>query len=307
MIISKRQDDISMYNDAFSKLHPITFFGYFILLTAAGAFTLHPVIVALSFCGAVCFSVKLSGVRVLRKSVFLIIPALIAVAVNALFNHRGVTVLAELPSGNSLTLEAVLYGCASAGIVCSLMTWLYCFCRLYSSDKLLCLTGKIFPSLTIVISMTIRFIPLFVLRFGEIKDAQVQLGHSISRGSIRQRFRSLARIFSVLMTRSLEASVATADSMKSRGYGLSGRTSGDLFRFCVKDTVFCLIMTVLGGIIITGEIMCFNDYRYYPSFWLDSLDIKGIIVFLCFAGLCLLPTVYDVLEERKWRSSVSEL
>lgn len=296
-----------MYKDAFSRLHPITFFGYFILLSAAGVFTMHPIVIALSLFGAACFAVKLSGLRVMRKSVFLIIPALVAVSFNALFNHRGVTVLAELPSGNPLTLEALIYGIASAGMVCSLMIWLYCFGKLYSSDRLLCLTGRAFPALTIVLSMTIRFVPLFVLRFREIKDAQVQLGYSVSKGDLRHRMKSLARIFSVLISRSLESSVITADSMKSRGYGLAGRTSCDMYRFRIKDAVLLLMMILFGGTAVAGEIAGLSEYRYYPAFYLSHFDVWSCVIFVCFAALCLLPTVYDVMEDRKWRSSVSGL
>ena len=296
-----------MYNDAFSRLHPITFFGYFILLFASGAFTMDPIVISLSLLGAACFALKISGLKVLRKSVFLLIPIMIAIAFNALFNHRGVTVLAELPSGNPLTLEALIYGTASAGMICSLMIWLYCFGRLYSSDRLLCLTGRVFPSLTIVISMTIRFIPLFVIRFRETRDAQAQLGYSVSKGSLRHRVKSLARIFSVLISRSLEGSVMTADSMKSRGYGLPGRTSCDMYHFRVTDTVLVIIMLALGVTVIAGNIAGFTEYRYYPAFFHSGIGVRSLVIYVCFAALCLLPTVYDVLEDRRWSSSVSDL
>lgn len=288
-----------MYTDAFSRLHPITFFGYFILLIAAGAFTMHPVLIVLSLFGAACFAIKLCGVAVLRKSVLLLIPMLVTVAFNVLFNHRGVTPLADLPSGNALTLEALLYGCASAVMICSMMIWLYCFGKLYSSDRLLDLTGRAFPSLTIVISMTIRFIPLFARRFREIRDAQAQLGHSVSEGSPRQRLSNLARIFSILISRSLETSVAAADSMKSRGYGLPGRSSVRMFRFGIRDAVCGVLMLVFGTAVITGEIIGFSEYRYYPAFYLSDTDLRSMLMYLSFAVLSLLPTLFDIFEYQR--------
>lgn len=40
--------------------------------------------------------------------------ALLAAVINLLFSNRGITVLAKLPSGNSITLETLIFRCLQA-------------------------------------------------------------------------------------------------------------------------------------------------------------------------------------------------
>ncbi|MBR1383219.1 MAG: energy-coupling factor transporter transmembrane protein EcfT [Ruminococcus sp.] len=296
-----------MYIDAFSRLHPLTIAVWCILLFCSGAFTMHPCFVMLSLLGSVLYAVKLSGRAVFRKAPLLLFTMMIAACVNILFNHRGVTVLAHFPSGNPLTLEALLYGAVSALEVGAVIIWFYCIYKIFSSDSFMQLTASVFPSLTLVLSMTFRFIPLLVRRFGEISAAQKQLGHSFDHGSVWNRLKALARIFSILITRTLEESVETADSMKSRGYGLPGRTSHRKKTMKQRD-VFMLVITLLfGAAALTGAVMNFSEFRFYPKLYISALDLKAAAQLSCFALLCLTPTIYDLTEDIRWRSFLSKL
>ncbi len=294
-----------MRSSEFNRLHPLTVFVYFLILLCSGAFVIQPVFITLSFCGAACFALKLSGPKLLKKSPLMLFPLLLATAVNTLFNHRGVTVLLKLPSGNSVTLEALVYGLITGFMLCSVMIWFYCFGKLFTSEKLMCLTGKLFPALTVIISMTIRFIPLFVRRFHEVRDAQEQLGFGIKGGSIRQKLKNLSRIFSILLTRSLEESIETADSMKSRGYGIPGRSSFNMFRFKGRDIFFIITALFLGAYIIYGEITGLNEFRCYPRFYFSSLDFWSVMQILAFGILCFIPVAYELLEDMKWKLLLS--
>lgn len=89
-----------MGNSELSRLHPLTLAVYFTVLLGAGAFTVQPVFAGLSLIGAVMLAIRLCGREVLKKAPLLLIPLLLAAAINVLFNHRGVTVLAKLPTGN---------------------------------------------------------------------------------------------------------------------------------------------------------------------------------------------------------------
>ena len=292
---------------AFSKLHPFSIFLYFILLFCSGAFTMHPCFIALSFIGALIFALCLRGAEILKKWYLLLFPLLTAAAVNFLFNHRGRTKLCYLPSGNALTLEALVYGLASGVMLSAVMIWCYCFYKTFSSDKLMCLTGKIFPALTVMLSMTLRAIPLTVRRFREISDARSQIGRGPRDGSIVQRLRNLAAIFSILITRSLESSVVTADSMKSRGYGLPGRTSFDRFRFTLKDILFVLVSAGLFAAALFGLLNDRAVFRYYPAFYFSEIGVTGVVELAGFGSLCFLPGIYELLEEVRWRSLISSL
>lgn len=303
--ITQRRD--KMRSSEFSRLHPFTLFMFFAILAGAGAFVIQPVFIALSLCGAACFALRLCGRAVLKKAPLLLIPLFLAGGINVLFNHRGVTVLAKLPSGNAVTLEALIYGLLAGCMLCGAMIWFYCFGKLFTSDRLMCLTGRFFPALTVIISMTVRFIPLFVRRFREISEAQSQLGFGYREGSIPKRLRNLARIFSILISRSLEDSITAADSMRSRGYGLSGRSSFNMFRYSLRDAVLTVIISVLGGYVIFCEIKGVNSFTCYPRITFAQTDLMSVIQFSAFGLLCFLPVIFELTEDHKWRSQLSEI
>ena len=294
-----------MLDSEFSRLHPFTLFVYFTILICSGAFVIHPVFIMLSFIGAACFALRLCGLRTIRKAPLLLIPLLIAGGINVLFNHRGVTVLAEFPSGNPLTLEALIYGLLTGFMLCGAIIWFYCFGKIFTTEKLMCLTGRLFPAVTVIISMTVRFIPLFVHRFREISEMQSQLGFSYKNGRLMQRLRNLARIFSILISRSLEESVNTADSMRSRGYGTGRRTSFSMFRYSLRDVLLTVLVIVPGGFVIISEIIGVSSFSFYPRIRFSGFDAMTLFQFISFGLICFLPVIYELTEDRKWRSLLS--
>ncbi len=73
-------------------------------------FSLHPVILAVSFVSGFCYSVLLNGRKALRFSLAVLLPTAFAVALlNPLFNHAGATILFYL-NENPVTLESMEYG-----------------------------------------------------------------------------------------------------------------------------------------------------------------------------------------------------
>lgn len=94
-----------------------------------------------------------------------ILPLMLLTAVlNPLFNHRGLTILCWLPGGNPLTLEAIAYGIAAAGMLAAAISWFYCLNRVFTTDKFVWLFGRIIPFLSLLVSMTLRFVPQFTAR-----------------------------------------------------------------------------------------------------------------------------------------------
>lgn len=59
---------------------------------------------------------------------------------------------------------------------------------------------------------------------------------------------------SIVVTWALENALDTADSMKSRGYGLPKRTAFSLFRFTLRDGICLGVLATLGGIVLAGSL-----------------------------------------------------
>ena len=62
---------------------------------------------------------------------------------------------------------------------------------------------------------------------GQVRVAPLDVADEMC---IRDSVRSALRVFSIVVTWSLESGLITADSMRCRGYGLPGRTSFSLYR-----------------------------------------------------------------------------
>lgn len=100
---------------------------------------------------------------------------LLTAVLNPLFNHRGLTILCWLPGGNPLTLEAIAYGIAAAGMLAAAISWFYCLNRVFTTDKFVWLFGRIIPFLSLLVSMTLRFVPQFTARARAVAECQRDL------------------------------------------------------------------------------------------------------------------------------------
>lgn len=148
--------------------------------------------------------------------------ALLAAALNPAFVHQGVTILAYLPSGNPLTLESLLYGLAAGAMLGTVALWFVCVTDVITSDKVVYLFGRVIPALSLLLSMILRFVPRFVRRLRAVAQAQRHLGRDTQTGAPVRRVRSALRVFSIVVTWSLESGLITADSMRCRAMACRG-------------------------------------------------------------------------------------
>ena len=222
--------------DAFSGYHPIINFLYYALVLLFSMCLMHPVYLAISLTGALAYDIYLKGRKAVRFAVMGLLPmAALAALVNPAFNHEGQTILTYLPSGNPLTLESMFYGVAAAVMLASVVLWFSSYNEIMSSDKFVYLFGRMIPALSLVLSMALRFIPKFKAQMQTVSEAQACIGRDTKNGSVFRRVGNAIKIFSIMVTWSLENAIETADSMRSRGYGLPGRTAFSIYRFDDRD------------------------------------------------------------------------
>ena len=294
--------------DAFSGFHPVVNFTYFLAVLLFSMFFMHPVFLMISAVSATLYSVYLKGAKAAAFSVKVVLPMLLLAAiVNPAFNHQGVTILAYLPSGNPLTLESIIYGIAAAFMLASVMQWFSCYNEVMTSDKFVYLFGRVIPALSLVLSMTLRFVPKFKAQLAVVKNAQRCIGRDVSTGSNLQRLKNAVKILSIMITWALENAVETADSMKSRGYGLPGRSAFSIYRFEKRDGAALGITLALSAYVIAGKILGAIDWVYYPVMSGFTSDIFTVSVCCAYGGLCLLPLILNIEEDVKWKRLQSEI
>lgn len=289
-------------NGEFGRFHPAVNFIYFAAVIGFSMLFMHPLFQIISFLSVFTYSVVLKGRRAAIFNLAVLLPLILTTAlINPLFNHEGVTVISYLPGGNPLTLESVLYG-VSAGIMLATVICIFsCFNEVMTSDKLICLFGRIIPALSLIFSMTLRFVPRFKTQLSTVVKAQKNIGMDIKSGGIIARAKKGLSILSVMITWSLENSIDTADSMKSRGYGLAGRTSYSIYTFEKRDGGLLAIVTVLAAIVIFGITSGHTDFTHFPAVKYLKISHGSIVTLSAYLVLCILPVFVEIKEGLKWK------
>lgn len=286
-----------MKRNAFLNCHPLVNLMYFLLVIGFSCFYIHPVCLGISFFCGLGWAWFLLGGKKVGKSLWLLLPMIgVTMVMNPLFNHQGVTVLWYFPSGNPLTAESVFYGLLAGVMVAGLLVWFLCFRELMRDDKITYLFGRIAPSLGLVFSMTLRFVPRFLEQFRKVHRAR--RGIKKRSGRVREAMSELSGV----TTWALENSVDTADSMKARGYGLSGRTSYHLVRFDRRDGVSLAVILVLAGFTLAGGLTGQLAFRCFPQITGSGISLWNLPYFISFLLLCSYPLLLELWEVRRWNS-----
>lgn len=286
---------------AFYRSHPMLNFTYFVFVIGVTMFSMHPAFLLTSFVLAWCYSFVLRGVRALKFNCLVMLPMILLMTLlNTLNVHNGVTVLFYL-NDNRITLEAIVYGLASAVMLTSVIIWFSCFTTIITADKFVYLFGRVAPVLALTLSMIMRYIPLLKNRFREISAAQRCMGRGVKGCSWLERLRLLGKEVSILLAWSLEASIESADSMEARGYGLRGRTSFHLFRFAGGEKWLLAAMLLLGGVAAYACAAGATSIYYYPTIILPRLSVLQAVSLAAYLLLLLAPLILDLRGMRQWK------
>lgn len=292
----------------FKTYHPIVNFVYFIFVIGFSMFFMHPLALFVSLICGFLYSVMLKGKKALKVNLIYMLPMIIGMAlINPAFNHEGMTILAYLPSGNPLTLESIVYGACAAVMIATVICWFSCYNQVMTSDKFIYLFGKVIPAMSLIISMTLRFVPRFVSQFRVVTNAQRCMCRDISNGSIISRAKHGLCILSIMATWSLENAIETADSMKSRGYGHPGRTAFSIFNFDSRDKKTLLCIAGLGMYTLAGGVSGGIYFNFFPYMKAVAMSAYSISVFLAYFALCMCPIIIEIWEVRKWKALKSKI
>lgn len=290
-----------MKRDAFSNIHPAVQMGAYACIMAVTMIVMHPVMLIISFASAIAYNFLLKRAECFKFMLKVVLPFMaFAVVINPLFNHEGMTIITYI-NDNPITKEAIIYGIYSSMMFGSVLMWFSCFNATVTSDKLIYVFAKILPSLSIVISMTLRFVPHFRKQMREIELARQGVGEGIKGGKIKDRAKNSVAILSAMTGLALEGSIETADSMRSRGFASTKRTVYTQYKFKISDTLVTLVFALSLGIIIFACVTKELKYVFYPVFVLNSTNIFSVAVYVLFALMCMMPIAVNALEEITWR------
>lgn len=288
--------------DSFSTYHPALNFFYFAVVLAFSMFVLHPVYLAISAVSAFIYLIFLKGLKGVFFHLLVFLPMALLIALgNPLFNHEGATILWYARSQNPITLESILYGAASGTMFLAVLLWFSCYTQVMTSDKFIYLFGRVIPSLSLILSMVLRFVPRYRAQLDHIRRSQKGIGQDTSQGRLLFRVQNGINILSMMTTWALESAVDTADSMNARGYGLGGRTSFSIFHFDRRDQKMAALLGILFAMAASGVLLGGVSVRYFPTVRLSPLTGESILATAGFLFFCLIPLGAGLWEEIIWR------
>ena len=287
----------------FSGLHPIVLLIYLITVISFSAFILNPIFCFLALFIGIAYCYTLDKITYKEVLSYLFIVFLSAVF-NPLVSQNGSTTLFNL-LGRKITLEASFYGGYIGLMICSCIVWFKCFNHFLTSDKLIYIFGKLIPKTAMVLTLSLRYIPLFLKTAKQINNTQKSLGFYAEK-KITAKLKFFTDILISTLSISLEKSIDTAFSMKARAYSQKRRTEYLQYKFSIDDLIFLTVYIILTGIVLIGSFLNITEFYFYPTITEISLNYKAIIVYLAFTALLMLPIILTVKENIKWKYLISK-
>ena len=296
-----------MSRDAFSKMHPLLNFLFFVGAIGFGVVIQHPVyLLAGIVCGATYY-LLLNGKKG-WKMIFCMIPLFLAMTfINPLFNTYGATILFHI-FGRPYTMEALMYGAAIAAVFVVMLLWFGCYNAVLTSDKFTSLFGNLIPALSLLLVMVLRMIPNLMRKAKQISGARMSVGKGIGeQAENKDKLTEGMTVLGALTSWALEGSVVTADSMRSRGYGCAKRTSFMIYRMTGTDITLLVLQLLLIATVIAFAAMGSTTATFTPEWYIAPVSGIHILGFVAYCAYLLIPTVLHIKEAAQWHISRSKI
>lgn len=285
-------------SDEFGRFHPATTLIFFIAVIAFSTFWMQTGMIAVSFICATVYYFMLKKSEGKRYFIMVLISMVIAAMINPLFSHRGKTILFFLPTGNPVTLESIIFGLCAGVILGEVLLWFSIFNNIMEDDKWTATIGKVAPTIAMIITMVLRFVPKYT-RFAR-RTREIQNANGFNE---EKKIKNGMKVYSITATWALETSIDTADSMKARGYGKSRRTNYHNYKFELRDLALVLWVVLLSAIILIVA----NIDKIHTFFYPTLRNKESVIVLVAYIVLCITPILINIWEKLRWHISKSKI
>jgi len=294
-----------MERDRFSRSHPAVTFIFFTAAICLGAMIMHPAYIIMSGIAASSYYCLIKGAKGF-KFLMLSVPLFIFISLfNPLVNHEGERILCYV-FGRPYTWEALVYGMVIAGMLIVMLLWAGCFNHVMTSDRFTVLFGGMIPTLSMLLVMILRLVPNMMRKTKQIAGARKAIGRGVSeKDPVKKKAEDSINVASSLLSWSLEGGAVTADAMKARGYGAGRRSSYEIIRFSLKDTLMIFFMAGLFVLVVMLIINGGTGAEYTPVMDITRISGRFVPGFAAYGILLMLPTIMHLWEDLQWRISRS--
>lgn len=186
------------------------------------------------------------------------------------------------------------------------LLWFACASLVLTADKMMLLFGRWAPSLTLVLTLALRLVTTLRRKVENVATARacVGLGHD---ENLTGRVREGAMVLGSVTAAAFEDGVTTADSMTSRGFGLTGRSHYWIVRFRASDAVCLGAVVTLAAVVLVSVAAGAVNAEFFPVLRLASFDAWTAAAFAAYGLLAVLPLLLQGWEVVRWRSIASSI
>ena len=287
----------------FEKCHPVVNFIYFTTVIAGMIVFQHPIFLLISFVCAFIYSIKRNGWKALIFNAVLL-PLIVAFALYySSYTHFGVTVLEQNMIGNNMTLESLVYGFVLGIVVAGVLMWFSCIYSVFTTDKVVYLFGKVSPRLSLFLAIILRMVPRIKKEANKINTAQQGIGRGTNQGNLWQRTRNCIRIFSMLITWTIDSLTTASESMRSRGSTLRGRKAFSIYRFDNRDRAYVVGNFACLTVIFMAVMLKQTDIIYDPRIIMMPVTTMSYVFYAGYAVFCLMPFGLELWTEYRFKKA----
>ena len=277
---------------------------------------IHPAVEFLWFCGVICFCIAVKhpfylGFSFLAgnffnllnknwrglKNILLCLPFFVFLsALNPLVSSWGQTPLFYV-FGRPFTKEAFVYGLNMGLTFLVMLEWFLAFGCIMTVDKFTYLFSPFFPSVSLMLVMILRLVPLCTRRGREISETRQ--GAGIESFGFRGKFKERMEIFGAVMSSILEDGVMTALTMEKREYGTVPRTSFLNYRWRFGDFLELFVLAFGAFVVVLGIKQGFCSVNFYPVLSFSEVfgSFRSALTFFAFAFYLAVPVVPVFFEK----------
>lgn len=287
----------------FEKCHPAVNFIYFTTVIAGMIVFQHPIFLLISFVCAFIYSIKRNGWKALIFNAVLL-PCVVAFALYySSYTHFGVTVLQQNMIGNNMTLESLVYGFVLGIVVAGVLIWFSCVYSVFTTDKVVYLFGKVSPRLSLFLAIILRMVPRIKKEANKINIAQQGIGRGANQGNLWQRIRNCIRIFSMLITWTIDSLTTASESMRSRGSTLRCRKAFSIYRFDNRDRAYVVGNFACLTVIFMAVMLKQTDIIYDPRIIMTPVTTMSYVFYAGYAVFCLMPLGLELWTEYRFKKA----
>ncbi len=243
----------------------------------------NPFISFIAFACALIYNLTESGRKGLKSLAFSLAVVAAVSAFNMLFAHYG-------EDADVCIVEGMM--------IASSVVWFTAMGVCLNSEKIIYLF-RFAPKSALVFSMVLGFIPRFIRKLEDIRNAQIALRGGEQPNGVKEKASVALNNFSALVSYSLESSIITADSMNARGYNPKAVRSGR-YKYSYSDIVLLALMFALAGEVLIQKTTGNLSFVFEPKVYYEQLSVPALVAFALFE---LIPTALNLTENIKWKIS----